>query len=239
MTAEKGQGTRASLGLLAFSIFAAFCAVVFGGLGIWQVERLAWKNQLVEMVEARSTAAPTDLDSANWAELDPQSSEYLRVSASGRFEGADTLSQALTVHGGGFWVLTPLRLADGRTLLVNRGFVTAAQRDAGIPRPEGEVTVSGLLRASEPDGGFLRANDPAGGRWYSRDVAEIGATLGLQNPAPFFVDADADGDTYPIGGLTVLNFPNNHLVYALTWFGLTALSLFALFWLWRDRFRRS
>lgn len=239
MTKREGQGARKlSFGLVAFAAFAAVCAVGFGALGVWQVERLAWKNSLVEAVEARSTAAPLDLNGADWDAIDPEASEYQRVSVSGQFEGDDTLSQAVTVYGGGFWVMTPLALDDGRAVLVNRGFVTAAQRDAGIPRPDGSVTVDGLLRASEPDGGFLRSNDADAGRWYSRDVAEIGAASGLKNLAPFFVDADATGESYPIGGLTVLTFSNNHLVYALTWFGLTLLSLFALYWLLRDRLRR-
>ncbi|KRA98396.1 hypothetical protein ASD83_11150 [Devosia sp. Root685] len=223
---------------MAFAAFAAVCALGFGGLGVWQVERLAWKNGLVAAVEARSTATPLDLNEADWDGIDPEASEYQRVSASGRFAGGDTLSQAVTVYGGGFWVMTPLALADGRAVLINRGFVTAAQRDAGIERPGAVVRVSGLLRASEPDGGFLRSNDPEAGRWYSRDVAEIGAASGLDNLAPFFVDADAGDAAYPIGGLTVLTFSNNHLVYALTWFGLTLLSLFALYWLLRDRLRR-
>ncbi|MGV3573508.1 MAG: SURF1 family protein [Devosia sp.] len=241
MTTREGQGERKlSLGLVAFAAFAAACALGFGALGVWQMERMAWKNGLVAAVEARSAAAPLDLDTADWAAIDPEASEYQRVSVSGRFEGADTLSQAVTVYGGGFWVMTPLALDDGRAVLVNRGFVTAAERDAGIPRPDGLVTITGLLRASEPDGGFLRSNDPRAGRWYSRDVAEIGAAAGIDNMAPFFVDAGANarGEAYPIGGLTVLHFSNNHLLYALTWFGLTLLSLFALYWLLRDRLRR-
>jgi surfeit locus 1 family protein len=239
MTKREGQGARKfSFGLIAFAAFAAVCAVGFAALGLWQVERLAWKNSLVAAVEARSTAAPLDLNEADWGEIDPEASEYQRVSVSGRFEGEDTLSQALTVHGGGFWVMTPLALDDGRAVLVNRGFVTSEERDAGIPRPDGALVVTGLLRRSEPDGGFLRSNDPTAGRWYSRDIAEIGAARGLGNLAPFFVDADASGEAYPIGGLTVLTFSNNHLLYALTWFGLTLLSLFALYWLVRDRIRR-
>ena len=87
------------------------------------------------------------------------------------------------------------------------------------------VTITGLLRMSEPNGGFLRSNDPAGGRWYSRDVKAIGAACGLSGVAPFFVDADATPNPggYPVGGLTVVAFDNNHLVYALTWFGLALL----------------
>ena len=239
MSERKGQGARGlSFGLSAFVVFALICTVGFASLGIWQVERLAWKNALVEAVETRSTAAPLDIATTDWAQFDPEANEYQRVSLSGRYQGTDTFTQAVTVYGGGFWVMTPLQLADGRSVLVNRGFVTSEQRAAGVPRPEGQVLVTGLWRVSEPDGGFLRANDPAGGRWYSRDVAEIGQALGIASIAPFFVDADADGAAYPVGGLTVLSFSNNHLVYALTWFGLTLLSVFALFWLLRDRWRR-
>lgn len=238
MSERKGQGARKlSFGLLAFAAFAAVCAAGFAGLGIWQVERLAWKNSLVAAVETRSTAAPVDLDAVDWDAIDPATSEYQRVAVMGRFGSNDTLSQAVTTYGGGFWVMTPLVLQDGRTVLVNRGFVTAAQRDAGIERPAGTVEVTGLLRASEPEGGFLRSNDPEAGRWHSRDVAAIGAANGLENLAPFFVDADAGGAGYPIGGLTVISFSNNHLIYALTWFGLTLLSLFALVWVLRDRWR--
>lgn len=238
MSGRQGQGVRRlSFGLLVFAAFTVISSVGFAALGVWQVERLAWKNALVVAVETRSTAAPVDLDTVDWSGIDAEGQEYQRVSAKGRYEGADTLTQAVTVHGGGFWVMTPLVLADGRTLLVNRGFVTAAQRDMGIPRPEGVVTVSGLLRASEPGGGFLRSNDPAGGRWYSRDVDEIGAAGGLRRLAPFFIDADAGDAAYPVGGLTVLSFSNNHLVYALTWFGLALLSGFGLFWVLRDRWR--
>lgn len=239
MSEREGQGARRlSFGLIAFVAFAAVCALGFGALGVWQLERLAWKNSLVAAVEARSTAAPLDLGQGDWAAIDPEASEYQRVSVSGRFVGDDTLSQAVTVYGGGFWVMTPLALDDGRAVLVNRGFVTADERDAGIARPDDAVVITGLLRASEPDGGFLRSNDPDAGRWYSRDVAEIGAAGGIENLAPFFVDADASESAYPIGGLTVLTFSNNHLVYALTWFGLSLLSLFALYWLLRDRLRR-
>ena len=91
--------------------------------------------------------------------------------------------------------------------------------------------------ASEPKGGFLRSNDPAGGRWYSRDVPAIAAARRVGQAAPFFIDADATPNPggWPVGGLTVLRFNNNHLVYALTWFGLAGISLAALFLLLRRK----
>ncbi|MFT3966952.1 MAG: SURF1 family cytochrome oxidase biogenesis protein, partial [Sphingobium sp.] len=87
---------------------------------------------------------------------------------------------------------------------------------------------------TEPGGGFLRANDPAGDNWYSRDVAAIAAKRGLARVAPYFIDADAslNGDGRPVGGLTVIRFSDNHMVYALTWFGMALLCLYGL---WRLR----
>ena len=128
----------------------------------------------------------------------------------------------------GFWVVTPLRTTSGDVVLVNRGFVPPERRDPatrGEGDPQAEVTVTGLLRMTEPKGAFLRTNDPASDRWYSRDVAAIAAARGLSQVAPFFIDADATPNAggYPIGGLTVIAFPNNHLIYALTWFALALM----------------
>jgi len=121
-------------------------------------------------------------------------------------------------------VLTPLRTTDGNVVLVNRGFVPPERREPATRRDAdtGAVTVTGLLRMTEPKGAFLRTNDPSANRWYSRDVAAIAAARGLAPVAPFFIDADAtlNPGGYPIGGLTVITFANNHLIYALTWFAL-------------------
>jgi surfeit locus 1 family protein len=97
---------------------------------------------------------------------------------------------------------------------------------------DGPVTVTGLLRVTEPRGGFLRANDPASGRWYSRDVAAIAEAKGLGGAvAPYFIDAGAapNAGGLPVGGITVVDFRNAHLSYALTWFGLAALIAFLAF----------
>lgn len=220
-------------------VLALIATIGFVALGIWQVERRAWKLDLIAKVEAGTRAAPIALaDAGPWRSLDVRGAEYRRVVARGEFlHDRETLVQALTVRGAGFWVLTPLRTAQGM-VLVNRGFVPPERRDPATraqAQAAGPVTVTGLMRVSEPKGGFLRTNDPAGDRWYSRDVPAIAAARGLGAPAPFFVDADAAPNPggYPVGGLTVLRFNNNHLVYALTWFGLAALSATALFLLLR------
>ena len=131
-------------------------------------------------------------------------------------------------------MLTPLQRSDGTLVLVNRGFVPSERRDASTRRdgnPQGEVAITGLLRVTEPKGGFLRNNVPQHNRWYSRDVAAIAAARGLHEIAPFFIDADAGSQTAggPIGGLTVVRFPNNHLIYALTWFALAFMLAGRLF----------
>ncbi len=199
-------------------------------LGIWQIERRAWKLALIERVDARIHAPPAPLpDRGRWSSLDPHAFEYRRVSATGIFRhDRETLVQAVTARGAGAWVLTPLSTPDG-TVLVNRGFVPQERRAPATRAPgqiAGRVTVTGLMRVTEPGGGFLRTNDPAADRWYSRDVAAITRARGLEPVAPFFVDADAAPNPggYPVGGLTVVRFNNNHLVYALTWFALAALS---------------
>lgn len=214
---------------------AGIAVLILGLLGIWQVQRLAWKSDLIARVEARlaapAVAAPAP---AAWAGLDHEGAEYRRVTVSGRFgRGDELLVQAVTERGPGFWVMTPLVTDQGWIVLVNRGFVAADRRD-DRPLPQGPQTVTGLLRLSQPGGAFLRANDPAAGRWYSRDTAAMAATLGLRQVAPYFIDADADaaGPGQPVGGLTVVVFRNPHLAYALTWFvmagGLALLTRHAL-----------
>ncbi|MCB4771342.1 SURF1 family protein [Ancylobacter sp. Lp-2] len=214
-------------------------AGLFAALGVWQVKRLSWKLDLIERVEARLNAAPV---AAPAPEAFSPADEYRRVRLDGHFlNDRETLVQAVTELGGGFWVLTPLATDAGLTVLVNRGFVPPERRDpasraAGLI--EGPASVVGLLRLTEPGGGFLRHNDPGGDRWYSRDVAAIAAARGLDRlvvVAPYFVDADATPvpGGAPVGGLTVVRFANNHLVYALTWFALAGMCVAAAVFLWR------
>lgn len=209
-------------------------------MGVWQVERLAWKRDLIARVEARLAAPPAPLPPFDrWTPGDA----YTRVSATGVFlHDRETAVQAVTERGPGWWVITPLR-TDRGMVLVNRGFApnelkTPTSRPAG--QATGTVQVTGLLRASEPGGAFLRRNAPQAGRWYSRDVPAIARAQGLRPPiAPFFIDADATPNPggYPVGGLTVVRFRDSHLAYALTWFGLCGLSLAgaALVFCWRPR----
>jgi surfeit locus 1 family protein len=223
------QGLRARTAFLV-GLCVAF-TVLFSALSLWQVQRRAWKLDLIAQVEHRIHAAPTPAPGPSvWANLSQASDAYRRVRLTGLYDhGRETLVQAVTDLGPGFWVMTPLRADSGVTVLVNRGFTPTARKSPETRRAgqiEGPVTVVGLLRLSEPRGGFLRRNEPAEGRWYSRDVAAIAQAKGLSGVAPYFVDADATPNPggWPRGGLTVVRFPNSHLIYALTWFGLALLT---------------
>lgn len=211
------------------------CAALFTGLGIWQVKRLGWKEALIAKVERRIHApavpAPDGLAAGSARLADD---EYMRVTLSGRYIPSGTaLVRAVTDMGGGHWVLTPLRTNDGRLVYINRGFVPQGTAIAAVraATPAAPVSLTGLLRLNEPRGAFLHSNDPAHDRWYSRDVAALAQAHGLIHVAPYFVDAEREAPkpvaapATPTPGLTVIHFPNNHLVYALTWFSMAALCI--------------
>ena len=132
-----------------------------------------------------------------------------------------------------FFLITPLRLADGAIVMVNRGFVPTELRDPPSrpeSQPSGEVTVTGSSGAPEERNFFTPADDPARKNWFARDPQAIASANGLERVAPFYVEADATPNPggWPKGGQTPLNLPNNHLQYAFTWFGI-ALTLVGVF----------
>jgi len=233
--ARRSLAARVAIAIATLGVFAALLA-----LGTWQMHRRTWKLALIARVEQRVHAAPVaPPPPQDWPRVDAERDEYRRVRVSGTFlRDRETLVHAATALGSGYWVLTPLATADGTVVLVNRGFVPPGWRDRAAAAqgvPAAAVTVTGLLRLSEPGGAFLRRNDPAAGRWYSCDVAAIAAARGLADVAPYFIDAeaapgapagsDADGGDpqQPVAGLTVIVFPNNHLVYAITWYALALM----------------
>lgn len=235
------RSSRAFLLLLAVTLLATGG---FTWLGIWQVHRRVWKLDLIAQIDARIHAAPVDAPGpAGWPSVDADHDAYRRVRARGVFlNDKEAEVQAVTDLGAGYWVITPLATDRGFTVLVNRGFVPMEQKDPAT-RPgsqiHGPVEVTGLLRITEPHGAFLQTNDPADNQWHSRDVAAIAQSRHLTDVAPYFIDADANPaqQNGPAGGLTVIDLPNSHLVYALTWFALAAFSFAATVFVVRDRRR--
>ena len=213
--------------LLALILFIGFFL-----LGTWQLDRRQWKLDLIAHVEQQLRQVPVAVPGpATWSSIGPAES-YLPVTVSGRFlHDAETLVQAMTRYGSGYWLLTPLQTDRGFTVFINRGFVGPGHRDPATRQealPAGTVVISGLLRLSEPRGRLLQANDAGADRWYSRDVAAMGAARGVEQHdlAPYFVDAgDAPNPGgWPVGGLTVVEFRNAHLGYALTWYALALMT---------------
>lgn len=219
-------------------------AIVFGvlvALGTWQLERKAWKEALIAALTERLAAPPVALPSPSaWPRLDQAADEYRRVSFTASFDhGKEALVYATAsafrpdVSGAGYWVFTPARLADGGFVMVNRGFVSdvrkgEATRAAG--QIAGPVEITGAMRWPELHHWYSPADDPAHNLWYTRDTVAIAAADGIRPVAPFYVEQEAPA---PPGGLPqpgklVVKLPNNHLQYAVTWYGL-ALVLVVVF----------
>lgn len=211
---------------IVFVAFAVLCA-----LGTWQVQRLQWKEGLIAKIESRIAAQPLTLDGleAVWAEEGDV--EYTPVQLSGRFlYGRE--QHFLATHEGqsGWYVYTPLELEDGRHLIVNRGFVPYDMKDPverNWTEPEGDVAFTALARDPlyEKPGWVVPDNAPGDNLWYWKDYPAMREAMGLDadSTLPFFADVRAyEGDVppLPVPGVTRISLPNNHLQYAITWYGL-------------------
>lgn len=228
-------------GLLLPVIATAVVVAILTSLGVWQLRRMAWKHELIAAVAARIDRAPVAAPSLAEARgRDPADLDFVPVTVSGRWlSGIEARVHAVLGTprgrwgGPGVWVMTPVERDDGSIVWVDRGFVPVdridpARRDE--TPPAGPVTLDGLMRRPEPRGWATPADDPAGGLWFVRDPATLSAAFGLDpaRTAPFTVDASAR--LTPPGGLpqageTRLVFSDDHLGYALTWFGLAAAAL--------------
>ena len=218
--------------LLGAGLATAAGVAALVSLGVWQLYRLEWKTALLDRIAANMAAAPMDL-SADAEAL--SSTEYRRVCAEGAFRHDQELYLfAPDRYGhGGFHVITPLARPGGTTVLVDRGFVPFERKDPAARSkglPEGVVRVCGILLLDEAKGIFTPDNDPAGNLWYVRDSKAMAGALSLETQNPVFIGADEAPNEggFPAGGQTTIDIPNNHLGYAITWFGL-ALALLGVF----------
>ncbi|HTS42077.1 MAG TPA: SURF1 family protein [Xanthobacteraceae bacterium] len=239
-------------GLVVPAMFAIAAFAVLIALGTWQVERKAWKEALIDTLTQRLEARPMALPpKEQWANLDQNSDEFRRVWFRVEFIHSQealvyTAGSALRpdITGPGYWVFTPARLTDGSVVVVNRGFVPADRIDTHT-RGEGQilnpVEIVGALRWPEVRSIFTPKDDPAGNVWYVRDHLAIAAAKHWGEVAPFFIDLEAPlppGGLPRAGPLTV-QLRNEHLQYAITWFGLAGV-LAVVFLLWvRGRLRQG
>ncbi len=211
-------------------------------LGAWQLQRLQWKEALIATVGGHMDAKPVTLDEA--LKLDADAVQYRRVALSGHFDNAKEAYVFTTGKEGDpvYHVLTPFITADGRTLMVDRGKIPA-EKLAPQTRPPitGEAALVGVWRVPDRPGVFTPAPDPARRIWYARDLAEIAAADGVKLAAPVVIEADSRPNPggWPQGGQTVVSFTNNHLSYAITWFGLAAglVGVYFAYHISKGRFR--
>ncbi len=234
-------------GLLDATVFAIVGVVVLTGLGIWQLDRRAWKENLLQTVNARLAAEPEGLPPrASWSKLRQDVDEYRRVVFSAEFIPGEeafvyTSGSAFRpdVNEPGYWVLAPARLAGGSIVVVNRGFVPANKKDPATRpggAPDGLVDIVGMMRWPEPRGMFTPDDEPKNNVWFVRDPKAIADTKKWATIAPFYIDMESPQPTggLPRAGKAEVRLPNNHLQYAITWFGL-ALALAGVFVVWLAR----
>jgi surfeit locus 1 family protein len=229
------------------ALAGGFAFITLIALGTWQVQRLHWKENLIATIEARRSAAPLTLAEIEARYQSTGDVDYTPVTATGTFSHGGERHFLATWKGqSGFFVYTPLELVDGRFVFVNRGFVPYALKDPA-KRPqgqvEGEVTVTGLARNALPQkpSSLVPDNDPAKNVFYWKDRDAMARSAGLRAAAeivPVFIDAGAAPNPggFPIGGVTLIDLPNSHLQYAVTWYGLAAALVGVLgVALWRRR----
>jgi surfeit locus 1 family protein len=241
------RSSRLSLAAALVAGLVAFAILIM--LGTWQVQRMHWKEGLLATIEARVHAEPKPLDAVLSSGPAVADLEYTPVALEGTFVHAAERHFFATWNGAsGFFVYTPLLRPQGDYVFVNRGFVPYDLKDAAR-RPQslvdGPVAITGLLRAPlvEKPSAILPDNDPGKNLFYWKDIRAMAASAGLPADAAIlgvFVDADDTPNEggLPVGGVTIVDLPNNHLQYVVTWYGLAAALAAVLgAWLWRN-FRR-
>ncbi len=208
-------------------IFVVVATAILLGLGTWQMQRLDWKNDLIAQREAGLAAPSVDLPETL---DDGREFDFRTVTLSGTFRhdleqlfGARARNNMLGYH-----VLTPLFRPDGQAVLIDRGWVPDDQAHPDLRnegQPSGLISLSGIARYRLDDrpGWFTPDNDPANGHWYHYDLGAMEKALGI-DLAPLVIEADAAPNPggLPIGGRTQITLANNHLQYAMTWYGLAA-----------------
>jgi len=251
--ARRSQKPRGIISKILWTFCFVFFFCAFCALGTWQVERLGWKENLIKTANEHTHLPPVAAPpKADWGKVAANGEyyEYRPVTIRGRLLNdkeilvkASVLLNALDENGGaGYWVLTPLKTDDGAIVFINRGFVPMDKKNQSARReslPQGEAEITGLLRLSENAGYLFSKNDPKNNVWYRRQLPAFADKLGLprDNVAPYFIDADKTPNPggWPLGGLTVVQFPNNHLSYAITWYCGALGTLIAAFIALRGR----
>jgi surfeit locus 1 family protein len=214
---------------------AAFFTLI--ALGIWQLERLSWKEALIAEIEAAKTAPPlTALPDT--ASVKASASVFRRIAITGTFAKQEFHVTPRYYHEKlGYHLFVPFTLRDGRHVLVNRGWVPTAQKDpATRPKsltPHGKVTLTVMLRDEPARHYFTPPNQPEKNLWFGRDVEGMARVAGITDIYPYSLDIVGvqQADILPIPSDGNIPLLNDHLHYAITWFLLAigALVVFMVF----------
>jgi len=211
------------------SLFFAFIglggAAILIALGVWQMQRLAWKEGVLAQIESRINDAPIALP----ATLDPATDAYLPIQTQGTLDG-NTLRILVSQKdvGAGYRLITALD-TGARRVLVDRGFIPTGAPDA--PLPTGAITVTGNLQWPQEIDGYTPAPDLENNIWFARDVPAMAEALNTEPVLIVARDITPDEATVTPFPVDTSRIPNDHLQYAITWFSLAAiwLAMSALF----------
>lgn len=256
MMAENSTMPARPRGVIGLGIVTAVMLAVLLGLGFWQLQRRVEKHALIAALTERLAAAPGALPSVvRWSALTAADDEFHRVSFSATFEsGPDVMVYSSgsavrsDVSGPGTWAFLPARLADGGIVVVNAGFVQntmqdRAQQDRAVARlvTGMKVTLTGYLRFPESAGPLTPRENPGNRLWFTRDHVAMAEKLGWGRVAPFYVDLESPvpENGIPKPGPLEVHLKDDHLQYAITWFGLAGAVLIAFAVWWRGQRRSS
>jgi cytochrome oxidase assembly protein ShyY1 len=242
-------------GVAGLGIFTLVTLALLIGLGVWQLQRRAEKHALIAQLTERLAAAPGALPSpAQWSALTPAGDEFRRVRFSATYESrpdAMVYSSGSAIRddisGPGTWALLPTRLQGGETIVINTGFVQntmqdRAQQDRAVTRlvTGAPVTLTGYIRFPESAGALTPQENIAKRLWFTRDHLAIARALGWGEVAPFYIDLEqpVPESGIPKPGPLEVHLKDDHLQYAVTWFGL-ACALLIAFGVWMRGQRRT
>jgi surfeit locus 1 family protein len=193
-------------------------------LGNWQLERLDWKLDLIEKIKIRATQSPMHLPSESH---DLDQIEYYHALVFGKFDHNKEVTMYSVGPNGepGYDLYTPMMLIDGRSIIVNRGWVPEQIKDQNNRLStivSGDAQLSGLLRKPWSKLWYGPENEPENNMWFYGDVDAMASQMELNDYYPMYLYADKiDSDNgFPVAGRTEFNIVNNHLDYVLTWYGM-------------------
>jgi cytochrome oxidase assembly protein ShyY1 len=247
--------SRHRRGLVGFGAFTLLMLVLFVGFGVWQLQRRIEKHALIAALTERLAAAPVALPSpAQWSALTPGRDEFRRVRFTAMYEptpDAMIYSSGSAVRddisGPGAWAFLPARLQGGDTVVINAGFVQNTmldrnQQDGAVAHlvTNAPVTLTGYIRFPETAGLLTPSENRAKRLWFTRDHLAMARTLGWGEVAPFYVDLEqpVPENGIPKPGPLQVHLKDDHLQYAITWFGLAGAVMIA-FGVWLRGRRQS